>query len=98
LHDAVTEIVRVRPEIDARGSFQRFEGRDGGHQLHAVVGRDGLAAGQLLAVRAGFEDCPPAARSRIPRAGTIRVDDHMRLGLCWHQRISRPYSLAEATD
>src|SRR5690606_32762919 len=68
--DAVPEIGAVRIEVDDRGTLQGLERPDGCHQLHAVVGRDGLATPQLLPVRARDQNGAPAARTRISGAGS----------------------------
>jgi hypothetical protein len=44
--------------------FQGFEGSDGGHQLHAIVGGELLAAENFLLVGARAQDRRPAAWAR----------------------------------
>ncbi len=91
--DAVAHVFAVGVQVHARGPLEGFEGRDRRQQLHAVVGREGFAAGKLLAVRAGDEDSAPAAGARISRAGAIRIDRHLRpvVGLrLAHADASRP--------
>ena len=60
------------------GRLSDFEGRDRGHQLHAVVGGVGLATLELLDVIAGCEDRAPAAGPGIARAGPVGMNDHVR--------------------
>jgi hypothetical protein len=55
------------------------QGRDRGHQFHPVVGGVSLAALDFLRVIAEGEDCTPAARPRIARAGAVGVDHDVRL-------------------
>ena len=80
LADAVLHVLGVGVQVDVRGALERLQRRDGGEQLHAVVGGLRLAALQLLAVLAGDENGAPAAGPRISRAGAVGVDDDGRLG------------------
>src|SRR5262245_33125074 len=94
LADALLDVFGVGVEIDAGGMLQGFERGDGGHQLHAVVGRQRLAAADLLAVLAGGQDRAPSAGPGISRAGAVGIDDHRR-PFRHAAGSSRPYSLAE---
>src|SRR5262249_9106705 len=77
--NAVAQILAVGVDIDETRPLQRFERGDRRHQFHAVVGGVRLAALELLFVIAEGEDRAPAARPRIAGAGTIGVDDDVRL-------------------
>ena len=74
LGDAVHDIFAVGVEIDRAGLLQRLQRRDRGHQLHAVVGRLGLAAGQFLGRAVVAQDRAPAAGPGIARAGAVGED------------------------
>ena len=78
--DSVLEIFAVGMEVDRARALERFQRRDGSHQLHTIVRRMRLAAHEFLDVIAERENRAPAARSRIARAGTIRVNGHALLG------------------
>src|SRR5262245_29744656 len=77
--DAITQILAVGVNVDETGSLQRFQRRDRGHQLHAVVGGVRLAALELLLVIAEGKNRAPPAGPRIAGAGAIGVDDYVRL-------------------
>src|SRR5205085_8525370 len=59
-----------------------------GHQLHAVVGGERLAAGKLLLARARANDDAPAAGARIALAGP--VGEHLDFGQRVAHAASRP--------
>jgi hypothetical protein len=67
-------------KVDGAWPLQRFQRGNCCHQFHAVVRRLRLAAHQLLLMIAESENGAPAARARIARAGTIRVNGHVLLG------------------
>src|SRR5690606_27995210 len=95
--DAVADIFAVRIEVRRDARFQGFEGGNGRHQLHAVVGGQRLAALEFLAVTVPDQDGTPAAGARIPGAGAVRVDfDLFRFPA--HGLRSRPYSPGEVTS
>src|SRR5262249_28999950 len=71
------DIGTVGIEIDLARSLQGAQGGDRGHQLHAVVGGFGLAAGQLLFDIAITQDGAPAAGAGIAGAGAIGEDIDM---------------------
>ena len=57
--------------------FERFERLDDRGQLHAVVGRVGLPAEELLLMLPIFEDCAPAADiliGLVAGTGTVRIN------------------------
>src|SRR5215207_8071672 len=89
--DAEPDVLRVGVEIDGARARQRLERLDRGGELHAVVGGQRLAAGELLLAALEQEQRGPAARPRIPRAGAVGVDRHPLA-----HRTS-PYSAALAT-
>src|SRR5262249_46143355 len=76
LADAVPQILPVGWQFDGGRPGQRFERHDRGGQLHAVVGGERFTARQLLLMPAIAQDGPPAARTRIARAGAVGVNDH----------------------
>src|SRR5258707_329389 len=82
--DAVAHIAAVGVQTDAAGSFQRLDGSDRPHQLHAVVGGGGLEARELALLSAIPEDGAPTARSRVPAAGAVRKDVDDILGALAH--------------
>ncbi len=77
--DAVAQVLTVGMDVDQARPLERVERRDCGHELHAVVGGMRLAALELPHVRAGGQDRPPAARTRIARAGAVGMNDDVRL-------------------
>ena len=84
--DAAAQIIGVGIELDVRRRFQRIERLDRGDELHAVIGGQLLAAFDLFAVRARFEDRAPAAGSRIAGTGAVGMDHH--LGPLSHARAA----------
>src|SRR5690606_14532875 len=92
LGDALAHILRIGEEVDRARALQGFQRHDGRHQLHAVVGGFGLAAGELLLLALVDEERTPAAGARIARAGTVRIDRH---AIRAHR--ARPYSTALTT-
>jgi hypothetical protein len=60
--------------VDETRPLERFQRRDRGHQLHAVVGGVRLAALELLLMIAEGENRAPAAGPRIAGAGAVGVD------------------------
>ena len=73
--DAEPDVLRVGVEVDRAGPRQRLERLDRGGELHAVVGGQRLAAGELLLGPLNRSSAP-AARPRIPGAGAVGVDRH----------------------
>src|SRR2546423_2356325 len=71
LGDTATHILAVGIKLDDAGTLQRFERRDGGGELHAVVGRMRFAAFQLPLVTVPGEHRGPTAGPRISRAGAV---------------------------
>src|SRR5947209_8203297 len=72
--DALAQVLRIGVQIDAARTLQRFERRNRGEQLHAVVGGQRLAARQFFQLIAEFENGAPAARAGIARAGAVGPD------------------------
>ena len=58
--DAAPDILRIGEEVDRARPLQRLERLDRRLQLHAVVGGQRLAAGQLLLARRLTEQSPPS--------------------------------------
>ena len=79
LGDALAQILAVGEQAPRHRPLQRLECRDRRHQLHAVVGRQRLAAGQLAALAAPGQDRTPAAWAGIAAAGAVGVDLDRRL-------------------
>src|SRR5581483_10866892 len=75
LRDSILEIVRIGVNLDGAGTVQRLERADRRGELHAVVGGDRLAAGELLAPAIEFEDRSPPAGPRVSRTGAVGVND-----------------------
>src|SRR5690606_34877795 len=73
--DAVAQIDAVRVELDLHRPLERLQGADRRHELHAVVGGEVLAAGQLALRALPAEHRRPAARAGIAAAAAIGVDD-----------------------
>src|SRR5215472_11295431 len=61
-------------DVDDARTLECLESRDCRHQLHAIVGGEGLAALQLLLAVAVKEDRAPAAGAGITGTGAVRVD------------------------
>ena len=57
-HDAVAQVLAVGVNVDHARPLERFQRRDRRHQLHAVVGRERLAALELLLVIAEIRIAP----------------------------------------
>src|SRR5215831_4748194 len=74
--DSLAQILAVGMEIDIARALERFESHDGGRQFHPVVGCVRLAALELAGVAAPLQNCAPAARPRIARAGAVGMNDH----------------------
>jgi len=73
--DPVLHVLRIGVEIDLARGLQRFQRADHRGQFHAVVRRRGFAAAQLLLAVARDEERAPAARTGVPLARAIGVDD-----------------------
>src|SRR5215471_9479599 len=69
--DAVLQIFGIGDDLHFAAFAEGVKALDGGGQLHAIVGRVGLAAPQLLFVVAIAENRRPPARTRIAEAGAI---------------------------
>ena len=81
LCDAVANVNAVGVKLDPARPFQRFEPTDRGKQLHAIIGRQGLATGELTLLAAHAQENPPATRARVAAAGAVGEDvDFRRLG------------------
>src|SRR6202043_2014267 len=104
--DAVMDVAAVGIDIDRHRAFQRLQPLDRRHQLHAVVGRRSLAAGELALLAAITQDDAPAARTRIAAAGTVGEDldslciTFRRLAGLIHgvATVASPYEAASRTD
>src|SRR5262245_48317170 len=90
--DPVPHVFRIGKKIDAGRPLQRFKRSNRGHQLHAVVGSQRLAAEDLFAMLAGHQNRAPSARARVAGTGAVGVDHHDRFCPRDHPN---PYSLAE---
>ena len=75
--DAAAQVLAVGMEIDDARALERLERRDGGGELHAIVGRMRLAAFELALLAVPGEHRAPAAGPRISRAGAVGVNDHV---------------------
>src|SRR2546422_615093 len=75
------EILGIRVECHQTRSLERPQARNGGHQLHAIVGREAVTARQFLSVLLVKEHDPIATRARVPEARAVRIDRD-RFG-CW---------------
>ena len=73
LRDALFDILAVGPKIDRAGALERFKAHNGGHQFHAVIGREFLAAIQRFACLAIDHQDTPTAGARI--AGTRAIGE-----------------------
>src|SRR5205814_6301906 len=56
--------------------LQRLERPDDRHQLHAVIGRRGLAAPELLLLALVAQDDTPAAGTGVAPARAVGIDLH----------------------
>ena len=74
LGDALAQILAVGEQADPARPLQRLQRGDRRHQLHAVVGGQPLAAGQLAPLALPGQDRTPAAGAGIAAAGTVGVD------------------------
>ncbi len=72
--DAIAHVNRIGVQIDGAGPRQRLQRADGGHQLHAVVGGQRLAARDFLLDAVEGEDGAPAAGARIAGTGAVGPD------------------------
>src|SRR5262249_4365853 len=75
--DAAAQVLAVRIELDRARALERFERRDRGGELPAVVGRVRLSPLELALVSVPGEHRAPAAGPRVPRAGAVGVNDHV---------------------
>ena len=74
LGHALEHVLAVHVQRHRAGPLERLQRLDHGHQFHAVVGGEALAAEQFLLGTAGLEQHAPAARPRIALAGAVGVD------------------------
>src|SRR5208283_4111773 len=88
--DALPNILRIRMQIDGAGAGQRLQRRNSGHQLHAIIGRQLLAAAKFLFHAVIDEDGAPAAGPGIAGTGAIGPDFYAA------RHASRPYSPARS--
>ena len=65
LRHAAAQILRVGVQLDRARAGQRLQRHDRRHDLHAVVGRQRLAAAQRLLALAPGEDRAPAAGAGV---------------------------------
>src|SRR5690606_10985773 len=75
LVDALHDVFAVGVQLDLAGAGQGLQRLDGGHQLHAVVGGQRLAAPQFLLMVAPVHHRAPAAGAGIAATGAVGVDD-----------------------
>ena len=93
LGHGVHDILRVGVERDGARLGQGGEGGDDAHELHAVVRRRLLAAGELLAAAVVLQDRAPAPRAGIAGAGAVGVDgDVFHVGLHWLWKVETAQS------
>jgi hypothetical protein len=71
----IDEVLRVAIKGDLALPVQSFQGADGGHQLHAIVGSETITFGKLSALATIDQDRPIPPAARITEAGAIGVDD-----------------------
>ena len=72
--DAVSQILRIRVQVDRAAPFQRFQRRNCRHQFHAIVGRERLPAINLPLAPLVNQNSAPASRARIALAAAVGVD------------------------
>src|SRR5258708_11597037 len=78
LRDAFLHVLRVGEHPRPARPLQRLERPDHRGQLHAVVGRVGLAAPELFFLFVEAQQNPPTARSGVAAASAVAVDlDHL---------------------
>ena len=70
------DIRRISVQHDMTGLLQRRQRGDDGLQLHAIVRRARLMAGQHFFVLTSAQHCRPTAGTGIGIARAIGVDDH----------------------
>src|SRR5205807_6063099 len=79
LGDAAANVFRIGVQARPHRALERLERPNHRRQLHAVVGREGFRAVELLLALARLQQCRPAAGPRIAAAGAVGVDlDHAR--------------------
>src|SRR5258707_14402240 len=76
ISDSLARIFAVGMEIVIARALERLKRHDGGHQLHAVIGRVCLAALELAGVVAPLQNDAPAARSGVARAGAVGMNGY----------------------
>ena len=77
LFQSIYHIFGVRIQIDLTGFFQAFQCGNNSGQFHAVVCRLLFSAGDFLFFSFIAQDGSPAAGTRIPAAGTVRIDGNL---------------------
>ena len=77
LFQSIYHIFRVRIKINLTGFFQAFQCGNNSGQFHAVVCRLLFSAGDFLFFSFIAQDGSPAAGTRIPAAGTVRIDGNL---------------------
>src|SRR5205085_195953 len=87
--DAVPDILTVGVKPDPARLLQGLKPFDRCHQLHSIIGRQGLAPGKLALLGAHPQQRRPAARPGIAAAGAVREDlDEWKLGQATSSRGS----------
>src|SRR5437763_2931087 len=76
--DALAHVFAVGVDRHVAGALEGGERLDHRGELHAVVGRRGFAAEELLLVAIRAEPGAPAAASRVALARAVCVDGHVR--------------------
>ena len=71
---AIDDVRAIAVDADATRVVQRAQALEGAADLHALIGRAGLRAGQLALLIAVDDDGRPAAGPGIARARAIAVD------------------------
>src|SRR6478672_5632258 len=72
--DAAPDIFTVGMKIDHARSFERFQSRNRGHQLHAIVGGVRFATFEFFFVIAESQYRSPATGTRVSGAGAVSID------------------------
>src|SRR5512139_3052164 len=74
LGDPVPDIIAVRPKLDVARLLQGTERFDCSRQLHAIVGRQLVAAANLALLSVGAQNGSPSTGAGVSFAGAICKD------------------------
>jgi len=69
--DSVTDVDAIGVQLHPTRPLQRLEALDRGHQLHAIIGGQRLAARELALLRTHAQQHAPAARSGVAAARAV---------------------------